>query len=147
MGFAFAPVQLLQTRADLSDWRREQAGRPLHFVPTMGSLHAGHRQLLRRAAEAVPAGRPVVLLSVFVNPLQFGPSEDFDLYPRDLVADASLAEAAPLLVWRRQFSPLSTTAGWAVSSETAAFLLWLLLLPSAWSLPRAPPFLSAALRR
>ncbi len=94
MGFCFVPVQLLQTRADLSDWRREQAGRPLHFVPTMGSLHAGHRQLLRRASEAVPAGRPVVLLSVFVNPLQFGPSEDFARYPRDLAADAALAEAA-----------------------------------------------------
>lgn len=60
----------------------------------MGSLHGGHQQLLRRAAEAVPAGRPAVLLSVFVNPLQFGPSEDFVRYPRDLAADGALAEAA-----------------------------------------------------
>ncbi len=44
MGFLFLPVRLLQTRAELNDWRREQAGRPLHFVPTMGSLHQGHRQ-------------------------------------------------------------------------------------------------------
>ncbi len=94
MGFLSVPVQLLQTLAELSDWRREQAGRPLHFVPTMGSLHRGHRQLLRRACAAVPAGRPVVLLSVFVNPLQFGPAEDFDRYPRDLTADAALGEAA-----------------------------------------------------
>jgi pantoate ligase/cytidylate kinase len=94
VGFLSVPVQLLQTLADLSDWRREQAGRPLHFVPTMGSLHEGHQQLLRRASAAVPAGRPVVLLSVFVNPLQFGPAEDFDRYPRDLAADAALGEAA-----------------------------------------------------
>ena len=78
----------------MSDWRREQAGRPLHFVPTMGSLHEGHQQLLRRASSAVPAGWPSVLLSVFVNPLQFGPSEDFERYPRDLAADAALGEAA-----------------------------------------------------
>ncbi len=94
MGFHFLPVRLLQTRAELNDWRREQAGRPLHFVPTMGSLHQGHRQLLRRACADGPTGRPAVLLSVFVNPLQFGPSEDFDRYPRDLAADAALGEAA-----------------------------------------------------
>ncbi len=94
MGFCFVPVRLLQTLADLSDWRRGQAGRPLHFVPTMGSLHEGHQQLLRRASAAVPAGRPAVLLSVFVNPLQFGPSEDFARYPRDLAADAALWASA-----------------------------------------------------
>ena len=88
------PVRLLLTRADLSDWRRGQAGRPLHFVPTMGSMHEGHQQLLRRASSAVHAGWPSVLLSVFVNPLQFGPSEDFERYPRDLAADAALGEAA-----------------------------------------------------
>ena len=94
MGFLFVPVRLLQTLAELSNWRREQAGRPLHFVPTMGSLHRGHRQLLLRASETVSTGRPAVLLSVFVNPLQFGPAEDFDRYPRDLAADAALGEAA-----------------------------------------------------
>ena len=94
MGFPFVTVRLLQTLADLSDWRRGQAGRPLHFVPTMGSLHRGHQQLLRRAAAAAPGGRPAVLLSVFVNPLQFGPSEDFARYPRDLATDAALGAAA-----------------------------------------------------
>jgi pantoate ligase / CMP/dCMP kinase len=94
VGFLSVPVQLLQTLAELSDWRREQGGRPLHFVPTMGSLHRGHRQLLLRASETVSAGRPAVLLSVFVNPLQFGPAEDFDRYPRDLAADAALGAAA-----------------------------------------------------
>jgi pantoate ligase/cytidylate kinase len=87
-------VQLLQTRAELSRWRRHQSGGPLHFVPTMGSLHHGHGELLRRASASGPAGRPVVLLSVFVNPLQFSPSEDFERYPRDLAADAVLAQQA-----------------------------------------------------
>ncbi len=87
-------VQLLQTRADLESWRRTVPEAPLHFVPTMGSLHRGHQQLVRRAAAPVIAGRPRVLVSVFVNPLQFGPGEDFDRYPRDLEGDAALAAAA-----------------------------------------------------
>lgn len=94
MGLSLVMVQLLQTRAELSRWRHDQAGRPLHFVPTMGSLHRGHAELLRSASAPGPAGRPVVLLSVFVNPLQFGPSEDFARYPRDLPADARLAQQA-----------------------------------------------------
>jgi pantoate ligase/cytidylate kinase len=89
-------VQLLSTVAELAAWRRSHADRPLHYVPTMGALHGGHQQLLRRAgARSGPeARRPLVLLSVFVNPLQFGPGEDFDRYPRDLERDAVLAAAA-----------------------------------------------------
>jgi len=87
-------VQLLRSRADLLSWRRQQPDRPLHFVPTMGGLHEGHQQLLRRAAEPVEGRKPRVLLSVFVNPLQFAAGEDFERYPRDLEGDASLAAAA-----------------------------------------------------
>jgi pantoate ligase/cytidylate kinase len=87
-------VDLLRTAADLARWRRSQPGQPLHFVPTMGALHAGHAALLRRAAEPRAAGPPRVLLSVFVNPLQFGPAEDFERYPRDLERDAELAASA-----------------------------------------------------
>jgi pantoate ligase/cytidylate kinase len=87
-------MELLRSQADLAQWRRADAGRPLHFVPTMGALHQGHAALLRRATEPRGAGEPRVLLSVFVNPLQFGAGEDFARYPRDLEQDAVLAAAA-----------------------------------------------------
>ena len=65
------------------------AGRVVGFVPTMGSLHQGHLSLVRRArAEA-----DLVVMSIFVNPLQFGPSEDLASYPRDPARDLRLAEA------------------------------------------------------
>lgn len=62
------------------------AARETAFVPTMGNLHEGHLSLVRIAAAS---GRPVVV-SIFVNPLQFGPAEDFDSYPRTLEADLAL---------------------------------------------------------
>ena len=67
----------------------------MHFVPTMGALHHGHHSLIRRAAAPLPSGeRARVLVSVFVNPLQFGPGEDFARYPRNLERDGELAAAA-----------------------------------------------------
>lgn len=63
---------------------------PVVFVPTMGNLHAGHLQLVRAARAH---GRTVVT-SIFVNPLQFGPNEDFDTYPRTLDADCAQLQAA-----------------------------------------------------
>ena len=87
-------LPLLRTRSELAGWRRQQPDRPLHFVPTMGALHEGHQQLLRRAAARRCAGLPRVLVSVFVNPLQFGRNEDFARYPRDLDADRAMAAAA-----------------------------------------------------
>ena len=67
-------------------------GKPRAFVPTMGALHDGHRELMRVAREHVgPEGEVVV--SVFVNPLQFGANEDFDQYPRTLEADRAACEA------------------------------------------------------
>ncbi len=83
------------TRADLHGALAptRAAGRRVGFVPTMGALHDGHLSLMRQAREAIgPDGALVV--SVFVNPLQFGPGEDLDRYPRTLEADlAACAEA------------------------------------------------------
>jgi pantoate ligase/cytidylate kinase len=87
-------VRLLRSCTELLEWRRAQGDAPLHFVPTMGALHAGHCSLIEQARHQNSGTRATVLVSVFVNPLQFGPSEDFERYPRNLQGDAALAEAA-----------------------------------------------------
>lgn len=66
------------------------AGKKIGFVPTMGYLHAGHMSLVQYAQSATD----VVVLSIFVNPTQFGPNEDFAKYPRDFNKDKALAERA-----------------------------------------------------
>ncbi len=86
-------MQLITTAAALGHWRRH-CHAPVHFVPTMGALHHGHRRLIERALQPAGARVPQVVVSVFVNPLQFGQGEDFQRYPRDLQADAALADAA-----------------------------------------------------
>ena len=81
-------VTVAGVRAQVSAWRA--AGQRVAFVPTMGNLHAGHMSLL--AAARFRADR--VVASVFVNPLQFGPSEDFQAYPRTLEEDEQLLREA-----------------------------------------------------
>jgi pantoate--beta-alanine ligase len=60
-----------------------QSGQSIAFVPTMGNLHEGHLDLVRKGRALCD----VVVVSIFVNPLQFGPSEDLDAYPRTMAAD------------------------------------------------------------
>jgi pantoate--beta-alanine ligase len=74
-----------------SRWCRE-APQPLVFVPTMGALHAGHAALIDRA-RTLAGARGSVLVSIFVNPTQFGPKEDLSRYPRPLAADRNLCAA------------------------------------------------------
>ena len=79
-------MQILHSIAEMRDWRDVQSS-PVGFVPTMGALHAGHASLLQGARAECER----VCLSIFVNPLQFGPNEDYHRYPRVLEADLDLA--------------------------------------------------------
>lgn len=75
-------------RAQVKAWKKE--GLTVGFVPTMGYLHEGHKSLITRAV----AENDRVVVSIFVNPIQFGPKEDLSTYPRDLAADTVLCEDA-----------------------------------------------------
>jgi len=85
-------MRIVHTIQEIREYVRTQRaqGKTVGFVPTMGYLHEGHLSLVRSAKENCD----VAVMSIFVNPLQFGPNEDFDSYPRDLDRDAKLAESA-----------------------------------------------------
>ena len=85
-------MEIVRTVAGLRAWSRAERskGQTIGLVPTMGALHAGHASLIEAAAGQ--CGR--VAVSIFVNPTQFGPNEDFARYPRSWEADCRLAEAA-----------------------------------------------------
>ena len=85
-------MEILRTVSKLREWSRRErndGGNTIGLVPTMGALHAGHASLIRAASESCG----FVAVSVFVNPTQFGPNEDFSRYPRTFDADCALAEA------------------------------------------------------
>jgi pantoate--beta-alanine ligase len=77
-----------EVRNQVKAWKKE--GYSIALVPTMGYLHEGHASLIKRAAKE----NEKVVVSIFVNPIQFGPNEDLDSYPRDLHRDAILCEAS-----------------------------------------------------
>jgi pantoate--beta-alanine ligase len=91
----FSVVQIVSSITAMQrlamQWRR--SGVRIAFVPTMGYLHAGHLSLVKRARQLV-GRRGKVVVSIYVNPTQFGPKEDFSRYPRDLKRDLKLCRAA-----------------------------------------------------
>ncbi len=91
-GRVFGETLCLHSPAAAQAWCRERAkrGESIGFVPTMGALHAGHLELARRAA----AENDVLVVSVFVNPLQFNDPQDFQRYPRDFAGDARMLTGA-----------------------------------------------------
>ena len=84
-------MQILHTVSELRQWSRHQraASQTIALVPTMGALHAGHASLIRAAASSCTQ----VAVSIFVNPTQFAPNEDYSRYPRTFEADCAVAEA------------------------------------------------------
>lgn len=90
MGKQALKLEVLETLAQVESWRELTKGSKIGLVPTMGALHSGHMTLVESARSTCDH----VIVSIFVNPLQFGPNEDFGKYPRALENDLRLCEEA-----------------------------------------------------
>lgn len=88
MGKQALKLLVVRTVAELDSWREKLPAGKIGFVPTMGALHDGHMALVQAASKTCDH----VIVSIFVNPLQFGPNEDFSKYPRVLEQDLRLCE-------------------------------------------------------
>lgn len=118
-------METLKTLAALREWRAKQKG-SVGFIPTMGALHDGHLSLVERAK----AENDTVIVSIFVNPTQFAPHEDYDTYPRELTSDKAKLEAAgasavwaptPLEMYPEDFVTSVTVGGSVTSVLEGAF--------------------------
>ncbi len=90
--------KIFHTNAELNDWLSEQNS-AIIFIPTMGGLHTGHQYLIKKAKER-KTKKQIILVSIFINPLQFGKDEDFKKYPRNLSKDSELAfNAGANAIW------------------------------------------------
>jgi pantoate--beta-alanine ligase len=112
-------MKVVHTRAEIAEARAADSARPVAFVPTMGALHKGHRQLMKRAHEDPDAA---LYVSVFVNPLQFGPGEDLASYPRPLSADLEVCAAEGVDVVFNPTAPELYVAGSPQVTVTAGEL-------------------------
>lgn len=83
-------MRIIRSIRGLQVWRRKHENQAIGFVPTMGALHEGHLSLIRHARKHCST----VVVSIFVNPLQFGPAEDFSKYPRPVKSDQQLCREA-----------------------------------------------------
>lgn len=90
-------MRIIRSIRGLQAWRRTHENHQIGFVPTMGALHEGHLSLIRQARRRCS----IVVVSIFVNPLQFGPAEDLSRYPRPVKSDKQLCQEAgvDLLFW------------------------------------------------
>lgn len=82
-------MKIIRTRKEFENWRKDAAGPCVGFVPTMGALHAGHASLLEKAKEKCNQ----IVLSILVNPTQFGNAKDLETYPQTFEEDCALAES------------------------------------------------------
>lgn len=105
-------IQTLENlRASIAMVRKN--GQPIALVPTMGALHEGHLSLVREAKKATPN----VIVSIFVNPTQFGANEDLDSYPKQLEADAALLQSIDIpIIWAPDVTTIYP-AGFATSMQ------------------------------
>ena len=123
-------MKVIETIAEMRQARQKLTG-SVGFVPTMGYLHEGHIALVKRAKEENQA----VVVSIFVNPTQFGPKEDFKSYPRDTERDLAMLEPFTDIVFMpsdKEMYPENTIPGWRSRG-----------LPTTWK-GRSGPAISAA---